>query len=629
MTFSFKYERSYSLRTYLAKMNSIKIRDYALIGNCISAALVSKYGSIDWCCLPEFDSPAIFSALLDKTKGGHFSIVPTSDFNSAQRYLPDTNVVETSFTTTTGTATIIDAFVAMTEVEKQLSLFPDHEILRIVQCTSGTVEMKMEFAPTVYYGKKSPSLINNRKQGVKFSWKENSFVLLTTLPEEQISISKNKATAHFKIEKGENVIYSFSCSRQSPAILPELNITAWDRVEQTIGYWKNWIDQCAYDGVYKEQVRRSALVLKLLTHAPSGAIVAAPTTSLPENLGGERNWDYRFCWLRDASFTVRALIQLNFKDEAHAYMNWILHATQLTRPKLQVLYSVYGKPKVKERTLNWLVGYENSKPVRIGNGAHNQLQFDVYGEVLDAFFSYSKLISGFDFSSRKFMMGLGDVICSHWNHPDNGIWEVRSALSHHTHSKVMAWVGLDRLIKLCNKYKWQNATIAKYQEVKMKLEKQIEEFGYNKNLNCYTRTLNDDSLDASSLVFSLVGYCSATAPRMLSTVEKIRKRLSKNDLIYRYHGNDGIKGDEGAFGICNFWLVENLAKAGNITDATRIFESIINAAGPTGLLSEEIDPGSFDLLGNYPQGFTHIGLINAALSIDRTLNSTETKNEHN
>jgi len=600
-------------------MNAPKIHDYSLIGNCRSAALVSKLGSIDWCCLPEFHSPAIFSALLDSGKGGFFSIAPDSAFSSSQKYLEDTNVVETVFTTKEGTVKLIDAFVAATEEEKQLSLFPDHEMLRIVQCTSGSMSLKMEFAPTLFYGKNPASLINNKKLGIKFSRKENNFVLLTTLPEAELHVRNNKASAHFSIEKGHSAVFSFSCSRQSPAVLPELRTTAWGRMEQTIDFWKKWMSQCAYNGFYKEEVRRSALVLKLLAHAPSGAIIAAPTTSLPEAKGGGRNWDYRYCWLRDASFTVRALIQLGFKEEAQAYLNWILHATQLTQPKLQVLYSVYGRAKLKEQKLDWLEGYEHSRPVRVGNGAHDQLQLDVYGEVLDAFFSYSKLISAFDRSTRKFLLGLGKVICKLWDQADNGIWEMRSSPAHHTHSKVMAWVGLDRLLKLCSQYQWKNVPVEKYQRIKEEIEKQIETKGFHTEFNYYTRSFEDPSLDASSLVFSLVGYCSASSPNMLSTIRNIRERLSENDLIYRYRSDDGIEGSEGAFGICNFWLAENLAKTGNTKDAIAVFEKMQKGASPTGLFSEEIDPVSYELLGNYPQGFTHIGLINAAFTINEIL----------
>jgi GH15 family glucan-1,4-alpha-glucosidase len=598
---------------------SPRLQDYALIGNCRSAALVNTYGSIDWCCLPEFHSPAVFSALLDKERGGYFSIAPTGRFHSFQKYIEDTNVVETVFETADGHVKLIDAFAAATEEEKMRSLFPDDEILRVVQCAAGTMQLKMEFSPTLFYGQKPAELTNNKKLGVRFSWKENSFVLLTTIPAAQIRVGKNKASATFEIREGESVVFSFSCSRQSPAVLPELETTARIRMRQTIAYWKNWVRPCSYDGIYSKQVRRSVLALKLLAHAPSGAIIAAPTTSLPEDPGGERNWDYRYCWLRDASFTIRALIKLGFTEEAHAYMNWILHATRLTRPKLQVVYSVYGHARLKERELNWLAGFEHSRPVRVGNGAHAQFQLDVYGEVLDAVFTYSKLVREFDRSSKKFILGLGEVIAQLWSEPDNGIWEVRSLPDHHTHSKVMAWVGLDRLIKLCSQYKWQNAPVGTYEQMKRKIAQQIEKFGYNRELKAYTREFRGNSLDASSLVFSLVGYCSATSPHMLSTVQRIRQQLGENGLIYRYRSNDGLAGGEGAFGICNFWLAENLAKAGKTKEAIALFETMQKGASPTGLFSEQTDPGSYGLLGNYPQGFTHIGLINAAFSIEEAL----------
>lgn len=592
-----------------------QLSDYALIGNCRSAALVSKYGAIEWCCLPEFHSPALFSALLDKKRGGQFSINPVGDYDSFQQYIRDTNVVETRFTAKSGKAILTDAFVAQTEAEKTLALFPDHEILRVVKVISGTIRFRMEFAPTIFYGRFAPSLADHKKLGIHFSHKENTYVLCSTMGE--INVSDGKAFAEFELVEGEGVIFSFSCSSQSPAIFPELHITGWQRMEQTIAFWKTWIARCNYDGLYKEWVRRSALTLKLLAHAPSGAIVAAPTTSLPEELEGERNWDYRYCWLRDASFTIRALIKLGFEEEAHAYMHWILHATRLTWPRLQVVYSVYGLARLKEQRLDWLRGYRNSGPVRVGNGAHNQFQLDVYGEVLDAVYSYSKLIKQFDPSSRKFILGLGEVITKLWNQPDNGIWEVRSKLCHHTHSKVMAWVGLDRLIRLAKKFKWKDVPLEQYEHVKRSLEKQVEDHGYNSEVGSYTREFGGRALDASTLVFSLVGYCEACSPRMLSTTQRIGQHLSKSGLIYRYLGvNDGISGGEGAFGLCTFWLVENLAKSGRLQDGITVFETMLKHASPTGLFSEQIDPASFELLGNYPQGFTHIGLINAALTIN-------------
>ncbi len=601
-------------------MSVLKLSDYALIGDARSAALVGKNGSIEWCCLPEFHSPSIFAAILDREKGGYFSIDPVETYQSIQRYLPATNVVETHFKTEHGEARLIDAFVAMTEEQKRAALFPDHEILRVVEGVAGTVRMKVEYVPRIFYGKSAPVLNDNKKLGIQFSWKGNIFILLSTLETEQIKVVTNgrdRAITEFYVQPGEQVIFSLSNSSQSPAIIPELKTTGWKRMQKTISFWRDWIAKCHYSGLYEEQVKRSAFALKLLCHAPSGAIVAAITTSLPEKSGGERNWDYRYCWLRDASFTTRVLIKLGFVEETHAYLNWILHATQLTRPKLQVVYSVFGHSKLKEETLDWLKGYKDSRPVRIGNGADGQFQLDVYGEVLDAVYTYSSLVKEFDRTTRKFILGLGEVICELWNQPDNGIWEIRSSRIHHTHSKVMAWVGLDRLIKLCEKYHWTEAPLKKWKHTARLIFDEVEQFGYNHNVNAYTRELKGSTLDASLLTFSLVNYCDASSFRMASTTQLIYERLSEKNLIYRYKAvDDGLSGKEGSFGICNFWLAENFAKSGRLDKAIEVFETMLKHSSPTGLLSEEIDPQTNELLGNYPQGFTHIGLINAALSIN-------------
>lgn len=596
-----------------------RIADYGMIGNCRAAALVSRKGSIDWCCLPEFDSPSIFAALLDTAKGGCFSIRPSESFASAQKYVTETNVLETSFSTTYGKVSLTDAFTALTEEEKKGSLFPDHEILRIVAGVSGTVKMKVKFAPKPYYGREYPKLEDDKKLGVRFSWKENIYILGSTLPPGGIKLSKvqDRAYAEFDVRAGERIFFSLTCSGQAPAVLAELKTTAEHRMARTITYWRNWVGQCKYSGLYAEEVRRSALALKLLTHAPSGAIIAAPTTSLPETPGKSRNWDYRYCWLRDASFTTRILVKLGFEAETHAYMNWILHATQLTRPELQVVYAVFGHAYLKEKTLDALSGYRESRPVRVGNGADQQFQLDVYGEVLDAVYAYCPLVKEFDRNSRKFIAGLGEVICKRWREPDNGIWEIRSSCIRHTHSLVMAWVGLDRLIKIFEKYQWKEPGLKTFKETGAAIRDEIEKCGYNKSLGAYTRELNGHSLDASLLVLSLVGYCDPESTRMISTTDRIYAGLSKNNFIYRYRGiDDGLEGEEGSFGICNFWLAENLAKTGRFEKAVEVFETIVRQASPAGLLSEEVDPESGELLGNYPQGFTHIGLINAAISIN-------------
>ena len=605
-----------------------RITDYALIGNGCTGALVSRNGSIDWCCFPEFHSPGVFAALLDSKKGGHFSIAPVELYESKQAYVTDTNVVETSFTTPTGQVRTLDAFTALEESERLKSLYPDHEILRIIEGIAGEVKMHVEYAPRIFYGQIIPRLRDNQRLGIQFSWQENTLVLLSTLETGKMKVKNcaGKVEAEFHITRGQKVIFSLSYSNQGPAVIPDLLRTGEKRMTGTINYWKNWSARCRYRGIYSEQVRRSALVLKLLGHAPSGSIIAAPTTSLPEQIGGERNWDYRYCWLRDASFTIRVLIDLGFEDEAHAYMNWILHATRLTQPKLQVVYSVYGHQRLKEQTLGWLDGYRNSRPVRIGNKADVQFQLDVYGEVLDAIYSYARLVKEFDRASRHFIVALGEVICNTWEEPDNGIWEIRSARVHHTHSKAMAWVGLDRLIRLCEKYQWKEAPLGRFKKTQHAIREEIERFGYNEQLNSYTRELQGSSVDASLLTLTLAGYCEYNAARMTSTVRSVCTHLSKNNLLYRYrHINDGLTGEEGSFIICNFWLVENLVGSGEIGKGVELFESTLSLASSTGLLSEQVDPVSLDLIGNYPQGFSHIGLINAALSIDAVLKEKKPK----
>ncbi len=601
----------------------LQLRDYALIGNSRAAALISKDGSIDWCCLPEFHSPSIFAAILDKEKGGSFALSPAGRYKSIQHYVDDTNVVCTLFTTAEGIARITDCFVAMEEEAKKKELFPDHEILRVVEGISGEVEFKFEFRPRVYYGKIAPKLVDRGKLGIQFFWQEGTYILNSTLDVGVTGISGKDggAVARFSIAGGERIIFSLSYTNQAPAIIPKLERTGYERMQGTVAYWQNWMSGCAYSGLYEAHVRRSALVLKLLTHAPSGAIVAAPTTSLPEEIGGERNWDYRYCWLRDASITVRALRKLGFAKEMEAYMSWMLHATRLTAPELQVLYSVYGDATLKEENLSWLSGYKNSAPVRIGNKAHGQFQLDVYGEVLDAVYYYSEYAGNLSNSSQKFVSGLGEVICRQWTIPDNGIWEIRRAGRHHTHSKAMAWVGLDRLVKLCGKYGWSQKLEKKFSDTARAISDEIESKGFNMATGTYTSEFGGDKLDASLLTLPLTGYCSVNSPRMRATMKEISNRLMENNLLYRYKSlPDGVSGRDTAFALCNFWLAENLAMLGDIDRAKELFEAVINKAGPTLLLSEEIDTDTGELLGNYPQGFSHIGLVNAAYAINKAIN---------
>jgi GH15 family glucan-1,4-alpha-glucosidase len=600
------------------------LSDYGLIGNCRSAALVSNHGSIDWYCIPEFHSPSIFAALLEKNKGGFFLIQPVDPYTSTQNYIDLTNVIETVFETSEAKVKLTDCYVAMEEADKQKQLFPDHEIIRTVECIEGSVNMRYVYHPTVYYGKTNIKLVDHHKMGLHFCYKENIVVLQSSLGTLSLNKNKHRSDGEFMLNAGERVVFSLSCSTQYPAVIPEVNITALERVKKTIEYWCSWISQCKYEGVFKEYVLRSVLVLKLLTHAPSGAIIAAPTTSLPEEIAGVRNWDYRFCWLRDASFTVRVLIKLGYFQEAHAYMSWILHATRLTQPKLQVVYTVFGNSAIKEKILGWLQGYKKSQPVRIGNQAHKQFQLDVYGEVLDAIFTYSKIVNEFDKGTKRFIIGLGKTLCKVWFEPDEGIWEIRYSRLHHTHSKVMAWVGLDRLIKLCRKYHWDDAPLNDFQRAKELIRNSVEDFGYKKSIESYVKDFDSDLPDACLLTFSLVEYCEVNSARIVSTVDRIQEQLVRNNFTYRQMNiDDGLPGREGAFLLANFWLIENLARQGKVGEAINLFKETLEASSKHFLLSEEVDPSTKELLGNYPQGFSHIGLINAALTITEVITEKE------
>lgn len=597
----------------------LPISEYGMIGDSRSAALVSSRGSIDWCCLPCFDSDSVFSAILDAEKGGSFSLAPVGEFRSQQSYLPDTNVLELIFETGSGRARLLDSFSVTSEARKRNRLMPDHEILRILEGLEGEVRIRMDYSPRPGFGSKRAMLTRRGGLGIACDLGEEIYNLHSDLDAESIEIlqdgSGSRAVAEFTLRAGEKTAFSLTYSHEGPAVIPPVGSHAEERLEETRRYWKCWIDRSQYSGPYDKHVRRSALALKLLTYAPSGAVVAAPTTSLPETPGGVRNWDYRYCWLRDAAFTVRTLISLGYREEARAYVSWLLHSTYLTRPRLQVVYSVYGQAKLPERILPWLEGYRSSQPVRTGNAADDQVQLDVYGEVMDAIWAWSPEASELDKDTREFVLDLGKAVCELWQEPDHGIWEVRSRKAHHTHSKALAWVALDRLIRLAEKNDWK-ADLEGFRKTRDEIRGAIERHGYSEELGSYVRTLGGSELDASLLTLPLVGYCGADDPRMLSTCRTISEHLSRNRLIYRYRKvDDGVEGGEKSFGICNFWLAENLARAGQVDEAKEWFEALLSKAAPTGLWSEEIDPESFEFLGNYPQAFTHIGLINAAVAI--------------
>jgi len=589
------------------------IGDYALIGDGRSAALVSRDGSLNWLCWPRFDSPSIFAALLDTERGGRFRVRPTGAFRSERRYLPDTNVLETVFHTSSGTVALRDLMPVASEEDKRAALGPEHEVLREIEGRAGQVEVEVVYTPRPDYGRKDPHLTSRGAFGLWCEVTGGALALHSDLP-LQVSPDCQNAYGVATIAAGERKHLSLVYSTDAPGVIPLLQDAARDKVERSIRWWRDWANRGTYDGPYRDAVMRSALVLKLMTYAPSGAVVAAPTTSLPEEIGGVRNWDYRYCWLRDASLTLRALFDLGYAEEAEAYLSWILHATRLTWPELQVLYDVFGEAHLPESELPHLSGYANSRPVRVGNDAHGQLQLDVYGEVIDAVTCFVARGGRIDRDTARMLTGLGETICRRWREPDEGIWEGRAGRFQHTHSKVLCWVALDRLITLHDTGQLRIDS-DRFRAERDAIRTAIETRGYNPRLDSYTRLFDGDDLDASLLTLPLYGYHEGTHPRMRATCQRIHECLARDGLVYRYQTDDGLPPGEGAFGICSFWAVECRAKGGDVEGATEAFARLLACANDVGLFGEEIDPETGAALGNFPQAFTHVGLINAALTL--------------
>ena len=529
--------------------------------------------------------------------------------------MPETNILETTFRTSTGLFALRDLMPVASEAEKRSALLADHQVLREVEGIQGEVEIEVLYDPRPDYGRYQPRFQDRGPLGL---WTETNRAALVLRSELEVNPTGDGQAARgvATLRAGERKYLSFTYMDEAPQVVPPLGDIARARVERSARWWREWVGRCTYDGAYRDAVVRSALVLKLMAYAPSGAVVAAPTTSLPEQLGGVRNWDYRYCWLRDASFTIRALFALGYHEEAEAFLQWMLHATRLTWPELQVVYDVFGESNLPEKELLHLDGYGGSKPVRIGNDAHGQLQLDVYGEVIDAVSRFARRGGRFDHDTVKLLDGLGHTVCKRWREPDEGIWEGRSGRFQHTHSKVLCWVALDRLVQM-HETGQLRVSIDEFRKECDAIRSEIETRGYNQELDSYTSTFDGDEMDASLLVMPLYGYLNGHHPRMLSTCSRIQQKLERNGLMYRYETrtDDGLPPGEGAFGICSFWWVECLARGGDFAGATRAFERLLSFSNDLGLFAEETDPQSGAALGNFPQAFTHIGLINAALTL--------------
>ena len=586
-----------------------EIGDYAVIGDCRSAALVSREGSIDWLCLPDFSGPSVFAALLDQKRGGRFSIRPEQPFRATRRYVGASPVLETTFETSTGTAQLVDS-MPLTEPSR---LGPMRELLRMVEGVQGEVAIGIRFEPRPDYARAGVRVRSRGALGWASTWSDELFLLHTDAP-LQPTPEGDAVVGRIRINAGQKAWLSLAYAKADIGVVAPLADFAGDRVRDTLRWWNEWSGRCEYQGPHRDAVLRSAITLKLMTFALSGAVIAAPTASLPEEIGSSRNWDYRYCWLRDAALTMRAFTGLGFRDEAGSFLQWLLHATRLTWPELQVVYDVYGRTNLCERELGHLSGYRNSRPVRIGNGAHDQVQLDVYGGVVFAALDYVESGGRLQADETRLLAGFGKTVCKKWRDPDHGIWEIRGRKRHYTFSKVMCWTVLDCLVKLhergcarldANRLRRERDAIAET----------IERRGYNEDLASYVGELDGRHLDASVLLMGCLGYKEPSDPRLRSTFERIRERLGRRGLLYRYEHEDGLPGREGAFGICSFWAVEHLARSGDREAAEHAFAHILTFANDVGLFAEEIDVETGAALGNFPQAFTHVGLINAAIAL--------------
>jgi len=592
----------------------LSISGYALIGDCRSAALVGIDGSIDWLCLQRFDDESVFCRLLDAQKGGSWQISPELPFQVQRRYRDRTNLLDTMFSTRTGVAVLTD-FMPVEEhhIEQRQKAHDEPRVVRIIECLSGRVRMRQAFEPRPDYAMHVPAF-DGDEHHLHADGAQLRLCLHSTEPLQGSS-------SRFTIAAGETVAFALKASRSG-----RCGGGAWTAerarsyLRTTQAYWWRWIGRSQYQGPYQEHVSRSALALKLMTYAPTGAILAAPTTSLPERIGGERNWDYRFTWLRDASFTLFALFQLGFIDEAHAFFQWLTkrHLGRMG-DDIPNLFDLSGHAHLDERELPHLEGYRKSRPVRVGNAAVNQLQLDVYGEVLDSAYLYARFGGEIGKDLWTELRAIVELTISRWQEPDESIWEVRGGRKHFTYSKLMCWVAVDRGLRLAARFHLAHDA-ARWRAARRDIHERITTEGYSRRAGAFTQYLGGESLDAAVLRISQIRFLADKDPRIRSTIQAIENRLATGALVRRYRTeetDDGLSGDEGAFFMCSFWLVDSLAHLGEVEFAQRRFERLISFGSNLGLFSEEVDLRTGELLGNYPQAFTHLALIGAAVNIER------------
>jgi GH15 family glucan-1,4-alpha-glucosidase len=588
------------------------IEDYAIIGDCRSAALVSRGGSVDWLCWPRFDSPSIFCGLVDPERGGFFSVRPRCASRVTRSYVGDSAVLRTIFHTDGGEFALTDAMPIASPLDAKSILSPEHEIVRMLTCTRGEGDVEVCFHPRTGFAQWNDKLRERGNLGIRIETRRGLLTLRSDLP-LILTADRRGATAQRCLRAGESIHMSLTWTADAPAILPPLGEWTHGVIERTVRLWQEWSSRTRYDGKYRKEVIRSAIVVRLLSFAPSGAIVAAATSSLPEKRGGKNNWDYRYCWLRDAAFTVRGLLDLGHPEEAIGFTHWLLHATRLTQPRLKVLYDVFGRSPPPERTLPNLSGYEGASPVQTGNGADDQIQLDAYGEVIDAVWRVTRAGHRLDGVAARTVEGFGHYVRQHWTDLDAGIWEPRGDPQRHTHSLALCWTALDRLIDLQDHGDLRPDCRKLFVETRDQIRREIETRGFNEVMHSYTSTLDGEELDASTLLLGWYGFVEPGCARMRSSYAALCAELSPQPgLLFRNKAAE----DDGAFGICCFWLAEHLARGGGtLQEARAAFEATLIFANDVGIFAEQIEPVTGSALGNVPQAFTHVGLINAALSL--------------
>jgi alpha,alpha-trehalase len=598
------------------------IADYGLLADCNSSALVDRYGSIDWLCLPRFDSPALFSRILDPD-AGHWSIRPAQAFSAQRLYVPGTLMVETTFTTDSGVVRLTDTMAfAKDQRGHDLGMNSPHELLRGAECISGQVELLMELCPRPEFGLVRP-LFRRTDEGGRTFGGPCQIAVNASVP---VDIADSTMRATFVLSEGESAGFALRwLPVEASAVESTPAAEVADRIAETGEAWRSWeAEHDVYDGPHRDVVRFSSRVLQGLTYRPTGAIVAAPTTSLPEDEGGERNWDYRFSWIRDASLTLEALYIGACPDEAENFVSFMTSSAggRVKDGSLQIMYGIGGEHDLTERELPHLRGWRDSRPARVGNGAWGQTQLDVYGELLNTLYLYHERLGDLHPEIQEFVGELADAAAEGWRQKDAGMWEMRGEPRHHLSSKVLCWTALDRAVKMAPAL-GRFAKTEAWAEERDRVRAAILERGWSEKHQAYAQSFDSDELDAAQLLMPILGFLPADDPRMRSTIEAIARDLTEDGLVLRYRNAaegvnpDGLTGEEGTFVICSFWLVSCLAKAGEVERAQRLFDQLVAYANDLGLLAEEIDTARGELLGNFPQAFSHIGLITAAWEIDQ------------